>query len=132
MGILDLVKGLGGGGGRAQQNDLVNAVVSMIGGQKGGLEGFVQQLAGKGLGDIVNSWVSTGQNLPISADQLKVGLGNTTVSQLASKTGMTSDELTSQLASLLPQVVDRLTPDGQIPKGDIAAQGMNLLKSLLK
>lgn len=131
MGILDMLSGLGGKGSGAQ-DALMNAVVGLIGSQKGGLEGFVQQLAGKGLGDIVNSWVSTGQNLPISVDQLKQGLGGNALSQLASKTGLAPDQLTSQLTQLLPQIVDKLTPDGQMPKGDLAAQGMNLLKGLLK
>ena len=131
MGILDMLSGLGGKGS-GKQDALMNAVVGLIGSQSGGLEGFVQQLAGKGLGDIVNSWVSTGQNLPISIDQLKQGLGGSALSQLAAKTGIAPDQLTSQLTQLLPQIVDRLTPDGQIPKGDLAAQGMNLLKGLLK
>jgi uncharacterized protein YidB (DUF937 family) len=131
MGILDMLSGLGGKGS-GKQDALMNAVVGLIGGQSGGLEGFVQQLAGKGLGDIVNSWVSTGQNLPISIDQLKQGLGGSALSQLAAKTGIAPDQLTSQLTQLLPQIVDRLTPDGQIPKGDLAAQGMNLLKGLLR
>ena len=131
MGILDMLSGLGGKGS-GKQDALMNAVVGLIGSQSGGLEGFVQQLAGKGLGDIVNSWVSTGQNLPISIDQLKQGLGGSALSQLAAKTGIAPDQLTSQLTQLLPQIVDRLTPDGQIPKGDLAAQGMNLLKGLLR
>jgi len=131
MGILDMLSGLGGKGS-GKQDALMNAVVGLIGGQSGGLEGFVQQLAGKGLGDIVNSWVSTGQNLPISIDQIKQGLGGSALSQLAAKTGIAPDQLTSQLTQLLPQIVDRLTPDGQIPKGDLAAQGMNLLKGLLR
>ena len=131
MGILDMLSGLGGKGS-GKQDALMNAVVGLIGSQSGGLEGFVQQLAGKGLGDIVNSWVSTGQNLPISIDQLKQGLGGSALSQLAAKTGIAPDQLTSQLTQLLPQIVDRLTPDGQIPKGDLTAQGMNLLKGLLR
>lgn len=131
MGILDKLSGLGGKGS-GTQDTIMNAVVGMIGSQKGGLEGFVQQLAGKGLGDIVNSWVSTGQNLPISVDQIKQGLGGNALSQLATKTGLSPDQLTAQLTQLLPHIVDKLTPDGQMPKGDLASQGMNLLKGLLK
>lgn len=132
MGLLDMLKGAGQSGGGDAQNSLLNAVVGMIGEQKGGLGGFVQDLAGKGLGDIVNSWVSTGQNLPVSAEQLKQGLGGTLLSQLASKAGVPPDQLVSQLAQLLPQIIDKLTPDGQVPKGDIAAQGLGLLRGLME
>jgi len=132
MGLFDILKGVGRGSANTTQNQLITAVLGMIGSQQGGLEGFVNQLAGKGLGDIVNSWVSTGQNMPISVDQLKQALGNNAMSQLSTKTGIAPEQLTSQLTKLLPQIVDGLTPKGQIPKGDIASQGMDLLKNLMK
>lgn len=131
MGLLDSILGKGQGGADTK-SALVNAIVSMIGSQQGGLDGLVQQLAGKGLGDVVNSWVSTGKNLPVSGDQLKGALGGKTIADLASKTGISPDKLMPQLTQLLPQVVDKLTPDGKIPQGDIVSQGLGLLKGLMK
>lgn len=132
MGLFDDIKGkvLGGGGA---QNDLLNAVMGVLGNQQtGGLAGIVKQFAGKGLGDIVNSWVGTGQNLPITPEQIKQGFGADMIKQLAAKAGISADQVTSQLSDVLPKVVDKLTPDGQVPKGDIMAQGMNILKSFMK
>lgn len=130
MGLLDSVKSLLGSGTGNKQPDLKSAVMNLVGGQSGGLDGFVKQFASKGLGDVAQSWVSTGKNLPISPDQLKNVLGSDVVKGLASKVGMDSNALTSQLSNLLPQVVDKLTLDGKIPEGDIMKQGMNLLGGL--
>jgi uncharacterized protein YidB (DUF937 family) len=132
MGLLDNLAGQVLGGGGAKGN-LLNAVVGLLGNQQsGGLSGLVQQFAGKGLGDIVNSWVGTGKNLPITAEQIKQGLGSDAITQLAAKAGLSPDQVTSHLSELLPNVVDKLTPNGQVPKGDIMAQGMELLKGLMK
>jgi uncharacterized protein YidB (DUF937 family) len=130
MGLLDSVKSVLGGGSGNKHPDLMSTVLNLVGGQSGGLDGFVKQFAAKGLGDVAQSWVSTGKNLPISPDQLKSVLGSDVVKGLASKVGMDSNALTSQLSNLLPQVVDKLTPDGKIPQGDIVSQGMNLLGGL--
>lgn len=132
MGLFDDIAGKVLGGGGAQGN-LVNAVVGLLGNQQaGGLAGLTQQFAGKGLGDIVNSWVGTGQNLPITPQQIQQVLGGDMIGQLASKAGLSADQVTSQLSNLLPNIIDKLTPDGQIPKGDIASKGMDLLKDLMK
>jgi len=130
MGLLDSVKSALGGGAKDKQPDLMSAVMNLVGGQSGGLDGFVKQFAAKGLGDVARSWVSTGKNLPISPDQLQGVLGSDVVKGLASKLGMDSNALTSQLSNLLPQAVDKLTPNGKIPQGDIVSQGMNLLGGL--
>ena len=124
MDILNTVKSAIGGGD--QKGDLMSSVMELLGGQ-GGLNGLVSQFASKGLGDIIGSWIGTGKNLPISADQLQSVLGNDTVKNLASKLGMDSGALTSQLSNLLPDVVDKLTPDGKVPEGDIMSKGMDLL-----
>ena len=132
MGLLDNIAGqvLGGGGGKG---DLLNAVVGLLGNQQaGGLAGLVRQFASKGLGDIANSWVGTGPNKPITPDQIQHGLGSDTVKQLAQKAGVQPDQLSSMLAQHLPNVIDKLTPKGQIPQGDITSQAMNLLGGLFK
>jgi uncharacterized protein YidB (DUF937 family) len=124
MDILNTVKSAMGGGG--QKDDLMSTVMGLLGGS-GGLNGLISQFASKGLGDIINSWIGTGKNLPVSADQLQSVLGNDTVKNLASKLGMESGALTSQLTNLLPEVVNKLTPDGKVPEGDIMSKGMDML-----
>lgn len=141
MGLLDSVIGaLGQGGGNSGggQADLVNAVIGMLGnnaGGLGGLAGLVNQFQQGGLGDIVQSWVSTGQNLPVSPEQLGGVLGSDRLGQLAQQLGMPQGEVTGQLSQILPQLVDQLTPNGQLPAGgglgDLGALG-GLLGSLMK
>lgn len=130
MDILNTVKSVLGGGTGGKEPDLMSTVLNLVGGQQGGLSGLVQQFAAKGLGDVAQSWVSTRKNLPISPDQLQSVLGSDVVKGIASKLGMDSNALTSQLSNILPQAVDKLTPDGKIPEGDILSQGMNLLGGL--
>ena len=84
----------------------------------------------KGLGGVASSWVGTGSNLPISASQIASVLGSGQVADIASKLGVTSGDASGQLASLLPQVVDKLTPGGEIDEGAMG-KGMDLLKGLL-
>ena len=131
MGLLDSIAGQFLGGGT--QNNVLNAVIGLVGNQQtGGLAGLVSQFKEKGLGDIVNSWVGTGTNLPISPAQIQQVLGSDTLKTLASKAGISPDQITTHLSQLLPQVVDKLTPQGNVPQGDILSQGMGLLKGLMK
>ena len=127
MDILNTVNSALGGGDK--QGDLLSSVMGLIGGQ-GGLNNLISQFGAKGLGDVVGSWVGTGKNLPVSPDQLKGVLGDDTVKNIASKLGMDSNAVTSQLSNLLPDVVDKLTPDGKVPEGDLMSKGMDLLGGL--
>lgn len=129
MGLLDSVIGaLGsanGGGAGGGGADLLGAVIGMLGqggqqgGGLGGLAGLVTKMQQSGLGDVAASWIGTGQNHPISADQLGGVLGSDTVSNMASQLGMNHGDLLGQLSQVLPQLVDKLTPQGQIPHGDL-------------
>ena len=113
-------------------NPLAASVMQMINSQPGGLSGLVQQFHDKGLGGLVSSWVGTGQNLPISADQLQNVLGSEQVKELAAKAGISPDMVTSHLSQLLPGLIDKLTPNGQLPQGgsSILEEGMGMLKNL--
>ncbi len=91
---------------------------------------MIGQFTSKGLGDVVSSWVGTGKNLPVSADQIQKALGDDTINSLTSKLGMDKNALTKQLSNMLPKVVDKLTPEGKVPQGDILSQGMDLLGGL--
>ena len=131
MGLLDSVVGALAGGQSGGSNPLINIVMQMISNpQTGGLGGLVQSFQQGGLGDVVNSWVSNGQNLPISAEQIQAVLGGGKLQDIASQLGVSIEQASGSLAELLPQMVDKLTPNGQIPEGggDLLAQGLDMLK----
>jgi uncharacterized protein YidB (DUF937 family) len=92
------------------------------GGLLAGLGGLLGRLQQSGQSDAVNSWVGPGQNQPISSSQLGAALGPAMITALAAKSGLSEQELTSQLSQLLPGVVDRLTPNGRLPSPTEAAQ----------
>ena len=81
----------------------------------GGLGGLLDQFRQNGLEQVINSWIGTGQNQAISPTQLHQALGQETVDELAQQTGLRHDDLLSQLSKILPGVVDKLTPNGQLP-----------------
>jgi uncharacterized protein YidB (DUF937 family) len=81
----------------------------------GGLRGLVDRFRQGGLQDIVESWLGTGPNKPIAPHQLHDALGSETVADLSRETGMPRDNLLAELSRLLPGVVDKLTPNGQLP-----------------
>ena len=114
------VGGLMGGSG-GNQNPLLQAAMSLLSQNSsvGGVAGLVQAFQKNGLTDIVNSWVGTGQNIPVSAQQIKQGLGGDLLNQLAAKAGLSPDAASSQLAGLLPNLIDKLTPNGKIEAGSI-------------
>ena len=85
------------------------------GGDLGGLGGLVDRFRQGGLDDIINSWIGTGANKAVSPNQLHDALGPETVDDLSRETGMPRDDLLAQLSQVLPGVVDKLTPHGQLP-----------------
>ncbi|MGA8263407.1 MAG: YidB family protein [Ignavibacteriaceae bacterium] len=130
MGILDTINSAIGGGKVEGQNDLMSTIMNLVGGQQGGLDGLISEFKSKGLGDVISSWVGTGNNLPISSDQIQNILGSDQVKNIASKLGIDANSVTSQLSNLLPQVIDKLTPDGKVPEGDLMSKGMDLFDGL--
>jgi uncharacterized protein YidB (DUF937 family) len=151
MGLLDSVLGAvtgnnnlsadGGGGlggligALAQNPQILQAITGMLGndGGQGGLGGLMAKFQLAGLGDVMNSWVGTGANQPISGDQLSQVLGQDTLADLASRIGMDRDAAAGQLSQILPGIIDRLTPQGQAPQGGLGNAGdlMGMLGGLL-
>lgn len=134
MGLLDglLKQAMGGGGNNAaglgnlasmvaSNPQIVTALAGLLStsdtsvGGNAGLAGLMSAFQSKGLGDLVSGWVSTGQNPPVSAAQLSEVLGQDTLSQFASKAGISASDAGSILAGLLPAAIDQLTPDGNMP-----------------
>ena len=133
MGLFESLAGsfLGTAGSGAHAG-LANEVVGMIGGgQGGGLPGLVRRFESQGLGNLISSWISTGQNLPISADQITSVLGSAQVHQLAARFGIAPEAVAAHLTQLLPQVINGLTPNGSVPDSDALQEGLSLLRSRL-
>jgi len=123
------LSGQGGAGG----DKMVQMVMGLLNNPElGGISGLVSAFQKNGLGDIVASWISNNTNLPISAAQIQSVLGQGPLQDLAAKTGMSANEVASNLSEHLPGLVDQLTPNGQLPSGDLMAQGMGMLKGFMK
>jgi uncharacterized protein YidB (DUF937 family) len=99
--------------------------------QEGGLDGLMGKLRDAGLGDQVDSWVSTGQNQAVDPDQLGRALGPEMTQRLSAGSGIDIASLLPLLAAFLPQIIDMLTPDGKEPSGGLTGQGMPDLGGLL-
>jgi uncharacterized protein YidB (DUF937 family) len=140
MGLLDGMLGdvvgsvLGGAQGQAAGggNAMLDLVMKLMQ-QQGGLSGLVGMLTKSGLGEQAASWVSTGANLPVSAEQITQVLGSGTIGDLAAKMGMNAQDVSGGLAQYLPEVVNQLTPDGNLPSNDneLLSQGLDMLRGKL-
>lgn len=131
MGFLDEIASKAVASAGRSSNPVVNAVIQMIQNQPGGVSGLLQRFQEKGLGELVNSWVSTGQNLPLSPDQVQHVLGTEQVQEVAANAGIPAGLASSKLAEFLPMIVDKLTPNGQMPEqGSLMETGASLLKFL--
>ncbi len=104
-GIGDILGGLMGSGQQAQQ-----------GGGMGGLGSLLEAFKNNGMGDQVNSWVGTGENMPVSGDQVTSAFGQDQISQMAEKLGMSHGDVSGGLAQMLPQLINHVTPNGQVPQ----------------
>ena len=135
MSILSTLAGAlqeGSPGGTASPGALIlTQVISMIQNRPGGLGGLLQSFQQGGLGHIFESWLGNGQNLPISPDQLRNVLGSDWVAKIAAATGLTPSQVEQHLSTVLPQVVDHLSPNGQMPQGDIGGALASLAQRFL-
>ena len=94
----------------------------------GGLGGLLGKLREGGLGSQVDSWISTGQNMPVSAQSIIAALGNGQLTQIAQQLGIDPQQAASHIADMLPKAVDHLTPNGQLPAEGAIASALELLK----
>jgi uncharacterized protein YidB (DUF937 family) len=129
-GLGGMLSGMVGGAG--QQAGGAAGGLSALGGL-GGLMGMLQQ---NGLAEQAASWVGKGENMPVSADQITQALGganggNDILGQLAQQAGMSREDTAGGLSQMLPDVVDKLTPNGALPTGGIG-NAMEMLSGLMK
>lgn len=114
-----------------EQGGLAQVAMNFISEHTGGLGGLVSRLQEGGLAEQVASWVGTGENLPVSAEQLHSALGGETINELAAKVGISAEDVSGGLANILPTVVDKLTPNGDVGEASSLLQsGMSLLGGL--
>jgi uncharacterized protein YidB (DUF937 family) len=129
MGFLDSLTWhvLGGGSGQVA---LYNAILDVVDRHPEGMGGIVRQFKEVGLEHLIDSWVSTGDNLPATPDQIRNGLGVITILGIARRTGMTEEEVTARLTTLLPRVIDTLTPKGVVPAGPLTPNRLTFLSGM--
>ncbi len=99
--------------------------------QTGGLSGLVESFRKNGLEGMISSWIGTGENRAVSPEQVQQALGEAKVQQVAQSVGISSQEASSGLAALLPQLIDKLTPDGKLPEAGLVDQALAALKNKL-
>ena len=132
MGLLDgLVENVLGTGTQQSQGSMLQVALQVLE-QNGGLPGIISKFEHGGMADHVGSWVGTGANMPISGAQLQEILGSGSIGEIAQRLGLSHGDASSGLAQVLPQVIDKLTPEGQVPPdhGDIVARARALLEQM--
>jgi uncharacterized protein YidB (DUF937 family) len=134
MGLFDdLLEKVAGAaeGFQGQPGGLVEGVMNLLTNREtGGLEGLMQAFNQKGLGEVISSWVGTGNNAAITPEQIQEVLGSDVVQKLAENSGVSIDAAKAQLTELLPGLIDKLTPEGKIPEGGLIGKGAELLQVL--
>jgi uncharacterized protein YidB (DUF937 family) len=122
MGILDQVIGAVVSGGTG--SPIAGALMNVLGGQQtggnvGGLQGLVSSFEQAGLGHVIQSWIGTGPNQPVSPNQLQSVFGQSRIDHMANEAGVPPQDFLSQLSQHLPNVVDGMTPNGRLPKDTV-------------
>jgi uncharacterized protein YidB (DUF937 family) len=115
-----LTGGRGGGGGAGALMALAPMLIGLL--QGGGLQKILNQFQQEGLGDKAQSWVGTGDNEPVSPEEVRSALGDEQVHQAATQLGVSDDDAAAVLAQVLPEAVNGVTPEGHVPSEDELAQ----------
>ncbi len=127
-GLLENVLGIGA---QQSQGSMLQVALQVLE-QNGGLPGIISKFEHGGMADHVGSWVGTGANMPISGAQLQEILGSGSIGEIAQRLGLSHADASSGLAQVIPQVIDKLTPTGQIPAdhGDIVQRARAMLEKM--
>ena len=121
--ISGILGSLLGGLNNNQQSGLMSAVSGLVT-QGGGIEGLMQKFGGQGLGHLVEGWVGTGPNPPATPQHIEQVFGAQQLDQMAAQTGVDRSQIAGHIAHILPQMVDKLTPQGQPVSGGAHQQGL--------
>ena len=116
---------------QAQPDILITAAMAMLD-KAGGIQGIIEKFQSSGLGDTVASWVGTGQNQPVTPDQISQALGQDNILVVVKQANIPAEQSGSILSALLPVLIDQLTPNGQVPQqNQMMELGKTILSSLL-
>ncbi len=114
-----------------QAGGAATQIISALMSQPGGISGILAKFSQAGLGSIVESWISRGENMPITGNQVQNALGNDLLGQLAGSAGVNPNSAATMIAKFLPTLVNKLTPDGTMPATGLAThQVMGVLSNL--
>lgn len=94
---------------------IMGAAMALVGSGGSGLPALLGKLRSGGLGEVAETWIGTGDNMPVSPKGLTAALGADQISAMATKAGVTEEAMASGLARVLPGIVDKLTPEGFVP-----------------
>jgi len=135
MGLLDSIVGqvagaLQGSVPAGQVHPGLLDVVSTLMQQDGGLQGLVGKFEQQGLGNLVSSWIGSGQNLAITPEQVQSVLGEPHIAEVAARLGLSPGDVANQLAGLLPHAVDSVTPAGAVPQGNVLSEALAAFTAL--
>jgi len=125
--INDIAAKLGGSKGQDGGLASLQKVVS----SSGGLQGLTAKLTSHGMGQQVQSWVGKGQNQPVSGAQVQQAMDPHDLQQMSEQSGMTPEECSDHVAQALPEMVNKATPEGQMPSSDPFTKGLAAVKHTL-
>jgi uncharacterized protein YidB (DUF937 family) len=119
---MNMLGGLMGRKAPKSGNPLMDALLPMLlkGGAIGGIGGLIGKFTKAGLGTKANSWVGTGENEGLHADDVEQALGSEQLDDIARQAGVSRDEAKGGLASMIPGLVDKMSPGGSLPTGNLA------------
>lgn len=120
MGLMENLTNLAGNAsGNAENSSFLTTVMQVVEKKLGGLGGLVQTFNQSGLGDVVSSWIGKGDNKAISEGEVVRGFGKDNIHEISEKTGMPEQGVVSKLTQVLPDFINKLTPEGVLPRGNI-------------
>ena len=130
MGLFDQLKTevMGKLSGDEGAGKLPHALLDLVG--QDGLSALLDKLKDGGLEEQVDSWVGNGPKLPVSAEQIQSALGSDVMDDLARKTGIDPGAISTQVAEVLPGIVDKLTPHGEVGEHSMLQDGLSALHKL--
>jgi uncharacterized protein YidB (DUF937 family) len=129
MGLFDSVAGAVLGKMLGEKSDMAKVAMEMLD-KFGGIDGILTKLKEGGLAEIAATWVGNGKNAPVSSNQITDALGADTIAEIAGKFGLSPDMLSGQLAEHLPNVIDKMTPNGEVNNNsnDLLGTVLGMLK----
>lgn len=131
MSFFDQIAGMLPGHAQTGEAGLPSQLIGMLASQPGGLQGLVSQFESAGLGGVMQSWVANGSNQAVAPDQVHQALGSEQVDQLAQRTGLPVQQVLQLAAQYLPQIVNHMTPEGEVPQNhSFMDAGLSFLKQM--